>query len=60
MMQVSPVLQLSMGKVYYALPLSGVLIIVYSVMNIVDLFKAQPVKASDNEKGSLVGDKQYD
>ncbi len=59
MMQVSPVLQLSMGKVYYALPLSGVLIIVYSVMNIADLFKPQ-VDLIGGDKAELVGDKQYD
>jgi TRAP-type C4-dicarboxylate transport system permease small subunit len=37
MMQISPVLQLSMGKVYYALPLSGVITIIYCMLNIVDL-----------------------
>ncbi len=57
MMQVSPVLQLSMGKVYYALPLSGVLIIVYSLMNIVDLLKPQRINLIGGEKGELVGDK---
>ncbi len=60
MMQVSPVLQLSMGKVYYALPLSGVLIIVYSVMNVIDMFRGQPVQDVENIKGPVVGDKQYD
>jgi len=37
MMQMSPVLQISMGKVYYALPISGVISIIYCSMNIVDL-----------------------
>lgn len=60
MMQVSPVLQLSMGKVYYALPLSGVLIIIYSVMNIVDLIKPHKIDLIDGDKAELVGDKQYD
>ncbi len=60
MMQVSPVLQLSMGKVYYALPLSGVLIIVYSVMNIIDLFNPQRIDLIDGDKAERVGDKQYD
>ncbi|MEH0666904.1 TRAP transporter small permease [Vibrio scophthalmi] len=49
MMQISPVLQLSMGKVYYALPLSGVLIIIYSLLNILDIHKeirALPCKES--------------
>ncbi len=60
MYQVSPVLQLSMGKVYYALPLSGVLIIIYSVMNIVDLFRSQPVESLEDNESSVVGEKQYD
>ncbi len=37
MMQISPVLKLSMGKVYYALPLAGGLTIVYCVLNIIDI-----------------------
>ncbi len=55
MLQVSPVLQLSMGKVYYALPLSGVLIIVYSVMNIIDLFNPQRIDLIDGDKAERVG-----
>ncbi|MGI2880000.1 TRAP transporter small permease [Vibrio furnissii] len=39
MQQISPVLQLPMGKVYYALPIAGVLTIVYSVLNIIDLVR---------------------
>jgi TRAP-type C4-dicarboxylate transport system permease small subunit len=35
--QFSPVLGLSMGKVYYALPLSGLITIVYCVLNIIEL-----------------------
>ncbi|MGF1735912.1 TRAP transporter small permease [Photobacterium satsumensis] len=38
MMQISPVLRLSMGKVYYVLPISGVLTIAYSLLNIWDLY----------------------
>lgn len=34
MLQVSPVLQIPMGQVYYALPVSGLLIIIYSILNI--------------------------
>ncbi len=37
MTQVSPVLKLAMGKVYYALPLSGVITITYCSLNIFDL-----------------------
>ncbi len=62
MTQISPVLQLSMGKVYYALPLSGVLTVIYSVMNIVDIFSE--LKNGNDEKvlvdESLAGDKLYD
>lgn len=39
MAQISPVLHVSMGKVYYVLPLAGVLIIIYSILNIRDMFK---------------------
>ncbi len=39
MLQISPVLRLSMGKVYYALPLSGVLTIAYCLLNIMDMVK---------------------
>lgn len=40
MLQISPALGIPMGKIYYALPVAGLLIILYSVMNIVDLLKA--------------------
>lgn len=46
MAQISPVLRLSMGHVYYALPLSGVLIIVYSLLNIADLFAIPATQAA--------------
>lgn len=60
MMQISPVLQLSMGKVYYALPLSGVLTIIYCVLNIVDLIKeTQRSNAAESSKETLAGG-QYD
>ncbi len=36
MEQFSPALNISMGHVYYALPLSGVLVILYSVLNVMD------------------------
>ncbi|OAT21754.1 putative rhamnogalacturonide-specific TRAP-type transporter small transmembrane subunit [Buttiauxella gaviniae ATCC 51604] len=36
MLQISPALGIPMGQIYYALPVSGVLIILYSVMNIID------------------------
>ncbi|MEL0550466.1 MULTISPECIES: TRAP transporter small permease [Enterobacteriaceae] len=36
MLQVSPALGIPMGKVYYALPIAGMLIIIYSLLNIVD------------------------
>lgn len=40
MLQISPALGIPMGKIYYALPVAGALIIVYSLMNILDLRKA--------------------
>ena len=40
MLQVSPALGIPMGKVYYALPIAGVLIIIYSLMNIFDTLRA--------------------
>lgn len=46
MTQVSPVLQLSMGVVYYVLPISGVLIIIYSVLNIIDIKQDREIKKS--------------
>ncbi|WP_456295841.1 TRAP transporter small permease [Vibrio sp. AK197] len=47
MMQISPVLKLSMGKVYYALPLSGGLTIIYCVLNIVDMIKERHAEQLD-------------
>lgn len=35
--QISPVLQVSMEKVYFILPISGVMTIIYSLLNITDL-----------------------
>ncbi len=49
MAQYSPALNISMGHVYYALPLGGILIIIYSVLNIMDSLrnmKALPGKES--------------
>ncbi|MEX3022127.1 TRAP transporter small permease [Kluyvera sp. STS39-E] len=40
MLQISPALGIPMGQVYYALPIAGVLIIVYSVLNIADSLRA--------------------
>ncbi len=40
MLQVSPALGIPMGQVYYALPIAGALIIVYSILNIVDSLRA--------------------
>lgn len=35
-----PALGIPMGKIYYALPCAGVLIILYGLLNIVDALKA--------------------
>lgn len=40
MLQVSPALGIPMGQVYYALPGAGVLIIIYSILNIIDALRA--------------------
>ncbi|MGL5287087.1 TRAP-type C4-dicarboxylate transport system, small permease component [Aeromonas sp. RU39B] len=61
MVQVSPVLRLSMGHVYFALPISGVLIIVYSLLNIADLF-SQPASVTTGQDADRLqqGVQQYD
>ncbi len=56
MLQISPALGIPMGKIYYALPVAGVLIILYSLMNILDLLKA--THASDD--ASTVMENQHD
>lgn len=59
MTQVSPVLQLSMGKVYYALPLSGVITVIYSLMNIIDIY-CEVINVDDNNAATddeLAGEK---
>lgn len=43
MLQISPALGIPMGQVYYALPIAGVLIIVYGVLNIVDALRTLTV-----------------
>ncbi|MCT4704802.1 TRAP transporter small permease [Enterobacteriaceae bacterium H16N7] len=40
MLQISPALGIPMGKIYYALPVSGVLIIVYSALNIMQILRS--------------------
>ena len=56
--QISPVLQISMGKVYYALPVSGVIVIIYSMLNIADLIKNRQSQVySGVAKTSLEGQK---
>lgn len=40
MLQISPALGVPMGQVYYALPLSGALIIIYSALNIMEALHA--------------------
>ncbi len=48
MYQISPVLRISMGKVYYALALSGWLVIIYSLLNIADLIKGHQAEKNEN------------
>ncbi|MGO2341547.1 TRAP transporter small permease [Vibrio litoralis] len=57
MMQVSPVLQIPMGKVYYALPISGVLTIVYSVLNIIDYVAQHKTETRYPSSAAVMGEK---
>ncbi|WP_420835283.1 TRAP transporter small permease [Marinobacterium rhizophilum] len=43
MTQISPVLQIPMGLIYSALPVSGVVIVLYSLINIFDLYRTYRV-----------------
>ncbi|WP_436859349.1 TRAP transporter small permease [Citrobacter tructae] len=52
MLQISPALGIPMGKVYYALPCAGVLIILYGLLNIAESLKA-PHSASDVSESAL-------
>ncbi|MBB2971645.1 TRAP transporter small permease [Mesorhizobium sp. RMAD-H1] len=54
--QYSAVLRLPMGLVYAALPLSGVLICLYSLVNIADLFRGRSHEATSVEKAVMAGD----
>jgi TRAP-type C4-dicarboxylate transport system permease small subunit len=54
--QYSAVLHIPMGAIYAALPTSGVLIILYSILNIVELLQGRYVEPSPVEKALKVGD----
>jgi TRAP-type C4-dicarboxylate transport system permease small subunit len=54
--QHTAVLRLPMGAVYAALPTSGVLITLYSILNLLDLLRGTPHEASDLEKAVVTGD----
>lgn len=41
--QISPSLGISMGYVYLAIPVSGILIIIYSLINLVDTIKGNTI-----------------
>ncbi|HKN03653.1 MAG TPA: TRAP transporter small permease [Buttiauxella sp.] len=56
MLQISPALGIPMGKIYYALPVAGGLIIIYSLMNIIDLVKAM----NTQNDSSAAMEKQHD
>ena len=53
MAQISPSLNLPMGFVYLALPVSGILIILYSSINIIQLFKSKKYVSNVGEKNDL-------
>lgn len=64
MNQVSPVLGISMGNIYLALPVGGVLSVAYSLLNIVDLLVAHKtvhahtlLEAGDMDPIELEGEK---
>lgn len=48
--QVSPVLRVPMGWVYASLPISGVLIILYSMLNLIDLIRGTRARPDPWEK----------
>lgn len=48
--QTSAVLQVPMGAIYAALPVAGVLVILYSLLNIAELLAGRSVLASAEEK----------
>lgn len=52
MLQISPALGIPMGKVYYALPCAGVLIILYGVLNIAESLKTTR-STSDTSESTL-------
>ena len=54
--QYSAVLRIPMGAVYAALPTSGVLIILYSILNIVELLQGRHIELAPAEKAVAVGD----
>ena len=49
--QISPSLNLPMGYVYLALPVSGLLIIIYSIINIINIFQDKRTINSIDEMG---------
>lgn len=54
--QYSAVLRVPMGAIYAALPTSGVLIVLYSILNIAELLRGRHVEPSPIEKAVAAGD----
>jgi TRAP-type C4-dicarboxylate transport system permease small subunit len=54
--QYSAVLRIPMGGIYAALPTSGVLIVLYSILNIAELLRGRHVEPSPIEKAIAAGD----
>ncbi|MDQ2695337.1 MAG: TRAP transporter small permease subunit, partial [Pseudomonadota bacterium] len=54
--QYSAVLRIPMGVVYAALPTSGVLIVLYSILNIIELIQGRHVEPSPVGKAVVAGD----
>lgn len=57
MYQISPALKVSMGMIYFSLPLSGVFIMIYSMINILN-FKKELIKNKLKEKNSEKNEKK--
>ena len=54
--QTSPVLQIPMGYIYASLPVSGALMALYSVLNLVDLVRDRRRLPDDLERMIIAGD----
>lgn len=54
--QTSAVMRIPMSWVYLSLPVSGVLMILYSILNLIDLSRGRAHHANPEEQAELMGD----